>query len=70
MGEAVEGSARGSEALLEPLLRALDREPTRLDDVARILSDLRSTEDGRAKLPASMDEIWAPIWAAREASRV
>jgi hypothetical protein len=70
MGDASEGSSRGSEALLEPLLRALDHEPTRLDDVARILSDLRSTEDGRAKLPAGMEEIWAPIWAAREASRV
>jgi hypothetical protein len=66
---AADPSRASSEALLEPLLRALDRDPERLDDVARILSDLRATEDGRAKLPTGIDDIWAPIWAARQAIR-
>jgi hypothetical protein len=56
-----------SEALLEPLLRALDRDPARLDEVGRIVDDLRKTEEGRAKLPPGFDAIWTPIWAARQA---
>ncbi len=58
-----------SDALLEPLLKAIDRSPERIDEVALILEDLRQTEEGRAKLPADIDKVWRPIWAAREALR-
>jgi hypothetical protein len=54
-----------SEALLEPLLRALDRDPSSLDDVAALIDDLGKTPDGRAKLPDGLDAIWHPIWALR-----
>ena len=58
-----------SDALLEPLLRALDRNPACLDEVASILDDLRATEAGRAKLPVGLEAVWAPIWQARQALR-
>lgn len=61
------GLGNGSnEALLEALLRALDRSPASLDRVARTIDDLRSTPEGAALLPSELDEIWLPIWAARK----
>lgn len=58
-----------SDALLEPLLKAIDRNPDRIDEVALILEDLRQSEEGRAKLPPDLEKVWAPVWAAREALR-
>jgi hypothetical protein len=54
-----------SEALLEPLLRALDRDPTRLDHVHTVIEDLAKSADGRRLLPEGLDAVWGPIWAAR-----
>jgi hypothetical protein len=51
--------------LLESMVRALARDPERLDHVARLLESLRSTSEGAALLPDSLDEIWSPIWEAR-----
>lgn len=53
-------------ALFESLVRALDRNPTKLDDVARLVDDLRRTPEGSALLPEGFDTIWDPIWAARQ----
>jgi hypothetical protein len=58
-----------SDALLEPLLQALSRNPEKLDDVARLVSDLESTPEGQAMLPEDFHEIWDPIWAAKEDSK-
>jgi hypothetical protein len=58
-----------SSTLLESLLRALDRTPEKLDHIARLVSDLRATEDGRRMLPPGFDAVWDPIWAARARSR-
>lgn len=62
--------------LLESLLRALDRDPEQLDQVAKVIHDLRESPTGRDLLPADLDAIWQPIWtvrqkqqAAREAAR-
>jgi hypothetical protein len=55
--------------LFESLLRALDREPAKLDHVARLIEDLRKTPEGEALIPEGFAEIWDPIWAAREAQR-
>lgn len=52
-------------ALLEPLLRTLEREPSRLDEIERILRDLSATEEGRAKLPPDLDAVWPAVWQAR-----
>jgi hypothetical protein len=52
--------------LFETLVRALDRNPTKLDHIARVVDDFRKTEEGRGLLPEGFDSIWDPIWAARE----
>lgn len=61
------GAARG--ALLEALLQALDRAPERLDYVARLVEDLAAGGAGSAPLPPRFEEIWQPIWEARERIR-
>jgi hypothetical protein len=55
--------------LFESLLRALEREPAKLDHVAGLVEDLRKTPEGEALIPEGFTEIWDPIWAAREARR-
>lgn len=54
-----------SEALLEPLLRALERDPARLDQVHTVIKDLTATEEGRQLLPEGLSAVWEPIWTAR-----
>jgi hypothetical protein len=56
----------GGFPLLETMLRALDRDPTKLDEVARLIADLQRTPEGAALLPAELDAIWAPVQAVRE----
>ena len=41
------------------MLRALDRNPEKLDSVARFVADLRATPEGRELLPPDFDAIWA-----------
>lgn len=64
------GAAGGGSGLplLEALLRALDRNPAKLDAVARFIEDLRKTPEGRELLPPDLDAVWLPISAAREAA--
>ena len=52
--------------LLETMVRALADNPDSLDHVARLLDDLK---DKPELLPEGFDEVWPPIWAAREALR-
>ena len=54
-------------ALLEALLQSLSRNPERIDQVARLISDLASTPEGEEVLPERLNEIWEPVWAARKA---
>lgn len=54
-------------ALLEALLGSLSSNPGRIDDAARLISDLRRTSEGEALLPEGLSEIWEPVWEAREA---
>ena len=53
--------------LLEALLWSLSHNPRRIDDVARLVSDLRKSEKGKDLLPEGLNEIWEPVLAAREA---
>lgn len=55
--------------LLEPMLRALRRDPKRLDQVASVVRDLSDSEEGRSRIPAGFATIWEPIWQAREKLR-
>jgi hypothetical protein len=58
-------SLLGSEALLEPLLRSLARDPERLDEIERLVTELIRTPEGQALLP----DGWATLWAAVTAVR-
>lgn len=48
--------------LLEPLLRTLDRQPARLQQMFRLIEDLRATPQGRELVPQEFLDIWQPIW--------
>ena len=54
-------------ALLETLLRSLSGNPCRIDDAAQLIAELGSTPEGRQLLPDGLNEIWEPVWAARQA---
>ncbi len=52
--------------LLESLVRALDKDPQKLDAIGKLISDLDTSEQGKTLLPAGLKEIWPEIWAARK----
>lgn len=51
-------------ALLEPLVRAYARDPSRLRDIERVLGEIARSGHGDGLLPAGWDAIWTPIAAA------
>jgi len=53
--------------LLEALLRSLTKDPTKLDRIAQLISDLEKTPQGRLLIPPGFGEVWRPVWQAREA---
>jgi hypothetical protein len=55
--------------LFEALVQALAREPSRLDQIARTVTDLEQTSEGAQLLPPGFHTIWAPIWEARQRLR-
>lgn len=55
--------------LFEALVRALERDPARLDRIARLLDDLRKTPEGRQLVPDGLETIWEPLLTARERTR-
>lgn len=64
-------ASRGSEdslPLLEHMLRALHHSPYKLDQVHRLIEDLRKTPEGRSILPPELDSVWEPINRARHLS--
>jgi hypothetical protein len=53
--------------LLEPLLRAMHRDPRRLDEIERLISDVRSVGGSAADLvPADLERLLETVRAARE----
>ena len=52
--------------MLEALVKALERAPEKIDQVAHLVTDLQNTEEGRALLPQEFEQIWPPLWEARE----
>ena len=48
--------------LFESLMRCVDRDPARLQQVAEIITDLQKSSEGRELLPEELDVIWRPIW--------
>jgi len=53
--------------LFESLVRALDRDPSRLSQVDRLVRDLRADPESAKLLPDDFASIWDPIWAEAEA---
>lgn len=58
-----------STALFEPMVRALARDPAKIDEIGSLMQELMKTPDGRSILPEGWEEVWEPIRAAREAAR-
>lgn len=54
------------ESILEDILRAVTRDPSRLDAIDRLLTDLCATDEGRALVPAEFRETWDTIRAATQ----
>jgi hypothetical protein len=73
-GTSAEGDGGAVSSFLEPaslfesMVKALHRNRSQLDEIARLVEDLRKAEDGPALLPEGFDEIWDPIWEARKRS--
>lgn len=62
------GDGRGAASglpVLESMIRALSRDPERLDHVERLIRSLGSSEEGRALIPDGLESVWTPIWEAR-----
>jgi hypothetical protein len=57
------------EPVFEMLLQALERDPSRLDAVAKTLAELASTPTGQRAFPPDFAEIWEPIRAAHLAQQ-
>ncbi|BCS31396.1 hypothetical protein TBR22_A05970 [Luteitalea sp. TBR-22] len=55
--------------LLEQLLKALARDPARLDEVERTVRDLRKAPAASSVIPPHFDLVWEPVREAREALR-
>lgn len=53
-------------ALFELLVRSLDRNPERLDDIASLIADLRQRGNPSEIFPPGFEQLWEPIWAARQ----
>jgi len=65
-GALVNHGSRHDSPLLEAMLTALSRDPSRLDALADVLKDLRGGEADESFLPEGIDTIWTPIWEARQ----
>lgn len=58
-----------SEALFEPLVRALDRSPGRLAAIRSLLDELGTTDEGKALIPDGLTPLFDAIWAAERADK-
>ena len=59
------GWGSGPQGLLERMVETLAGDPSRLNDVASLIEDLRRTESGTELIGAEFDAIWEAIWMAR-----
>jgi hypothetical protein len=58
VGSTISGS------LFETLMKALTGEPDKIREAARVVEELRSSEEGCSRLPDGFPAIWDPIFAA------
>jgi hypothetical protein len=55
--------------LLEALVLSLARHPEKLDQIQRLIADLKETTEGTAIIPDGLLEVWEPIWQVRQERR-
>jgi hypothetical protein len=55
----------GGLPLLEELVRAYSRQPEKIDRIARLIDDLKQSEEGCALLPEGFEQIWGAFLEAR-----
>jgi hypothetical protein len=66
MTSAASGATEANvSGLFELFVRALDRCPERLDDVAGLVREFMSESTSSSVLPEHFEAIWRPIWEAR-----
>jgi hypothetical protein len=60
-------ASNGSAAipLLESILRAIDRDPEKIDRINALVCDLMASDEGSELLPEGFNDIWPTIWTAR-----
>jgi hypothetical protein len=51
--------------LFESLVHSLERDAERLDQVAALIDDLKTSPESESLLPEGFNAIWDPIWQAR-----
>jgi hypothetical protein len=66
LGGPDETVGREETPLLECLVRCLDREPSKLDTIASLITTLRQSEGTRDLLPEGFAEVWDAVWEARQ----
>jgi len=66
LGKWRPGAPPGILPLFECMVRAMARDPRRLDDLNSLIQDLKGHPETRELLPDDLDEIWGPIWEARK----
>ncbi|MBP8131390.1 MAG: phospholipase D family protein [Candidatus Hydrogenedentes bacterium] len=59
----------GSTSLFELLIKALYRNPEKLDRIDRLIQDLQESPESQDLLPEGFEAIWKPIWTARRGVR-
>ncbi len=64
-GETRNGSGSASFPLFEALVRALERDPSRLDRIARLIEDLQRTPEGERLVPEGLEDVWQQVMEAR-----
>lgn len=64
-GDVRNGSGQASFPLFEALVRALERDPSKLDQIARLLDELHRTPEGQRLVPEGLDDVWQQIMEAR-----
>ena len=68
-GDKSDGQEMADIPLLETLLRALDRDPEKLDRLERLIADLSQTPEGLTLLPDGLDRVWPALWESRKRLR-
>lgn len=62
----VDGRFKSNLPMLEVLLRALDTNPEKIDQLSDFIQQLKSSETGESLLPDGFEDIWEPLLEARQ----